>query len=208
MKMKTDCKPKRFRKYQEREETHRTSRSRVATPDWSIDLKRSVRGKGSFTVERRSATSTQLELSSTPMIIFWPNKHRTRHTYNKSGKERVNPPHNQRLRYHHRHVPLHHSHHPFHRGRVRHRVRRRLPPTFRIFQESTILICGGKIGLTRRKGRRRNGVGIGAEVHTAEERTLFAEGGGVELFGSGGEEDGGVVAEDAGENLRKIFSEA
>ena len=41
--------PKRLRKYHEREETHRTSRSRVATPDWSMDLKRRVRGKGSFT---------------------------------------------------------------------------------------------------------------------------------------------------------------
>ena len=50
MKMKMDCRPKRLRKYQEREETHWTSRSRVATPDWSIDLKRRVSGKGSFTV--------------------------------------------------------------------------------------------------------------------------------------------------------------
>ena len=49
--MKTDCRPKRLRKYHESEDTHRTSRSLVATPDWSIDLKRRVRGKGSFTVE-------------------------------------------------------------------------------------------------------------------------------------------------------------
>ena len=48
--MKTDCKPKRLRKYHDKLETHRTSRSRVATPDWSIDLKRMVNGKGSFTV--------------------------------------------------------------------------------------------------------------------------------------------------------------
>ena len=47
--MKTGWRPKRFRKYQEREETHRTSRSRVAMPDWSMDLKRMVSGKGSFT---------------------------------------------------------------------------------------------------------------------------------------------------------------
>ena len=51
MKMKTDCRPKRLRKYHDSEDTHRTSRSRVATPDWSIDLKRRVRGKGSFTIE-------------------------------------------------------------------------------------------------------------------------------------------------------------
>ena len=47
--MKTDCSPNRFRKYHERLDTHRTSRSRVMTPDCSIDLKRMVRGKGSFT---------------------------------------------------------------------------------------------------------------------------------------------------------------
>ena len=47
--MKTDCRPKRLRKYQDRDDTHRTSKSRVATPDWSIDLKRMVSGKGSFT---------------------------------------------------------------------------------------------------------------------------------------------------------------
>lgn len=49
MKIKTDCSPKRFRKYHDRLDTHRTSRSRVATPDCSIDLNRIVNGKGSFT---------------------------------------------------------------------------------------------------------------------------------------------------------------
>ena len=49
MKIKTDCSPKRLRKYHERLDTHRTSRSRVATPDCSIDLNRIVRGNGSFT---------------------------------------------------------------------------------------------------------------------------------------------------------------
>ena len=47
--MKTDCSPKRFRKYHDRLETHRTSKSRVATPDCNIDLNRIVRGNGSFT---------------------------------------------------------------------------------------------------------------------------------------------------------------
>ena len=53
IKMKTGCSPKRLRKYHEREDTHRTSRSRVAMPDCSMDLKRIVRGKGSFTVMGR-----------------------------------------------------------------------------------------------------------------------------------------------------------
>lgn len=48
----TDCKPIRLRKYQDRLDTHLTSRSRVITPDWSMDLKRIVKGKGSFTTTR------------------------------------------------------------------------------------------------------------------------------------------------------------
>ena len=49
MNIKTDCSPKRLRKYQDKLETHRTSKSRVATPDCNIDLNRMVRGNGSFT---------------------------------------------------------------------------------------------------------------------------------------------------------------
>lgn len=49
MNMKTDCSPNRLRKYQERLDTHRTSRSRVATPDCSMDLNLMVNGKGNFT---------------------------------------------------------------------------------------------------------------------------------------------------------------
>ena len=44
-------------------------------------------------------------------------------------------------------------------------------------------------------------MGVGAEVDASEERALFAEGGEGLLFGGAGEEDGGVVAEDAGEDL-------
>ena len=39
-----------------------------------------------------------------------------------------------------------------------------------------------------------------AEVYAVEEGALFAEGGESEFFGSGGEKDGEVVAEDAGED--------
>lgn len=39
----------RLRKYHDRLDTHLTSRSLVMTPDWSIDLKRMVKGKGNFT---------------------------------------------------------------------------------------------------------------------------------------------------------------
>lgn len=59
MNPKTDCKPIKLRKYQERLETHCTSRSRVMTPDCSMDLKRIVRGKGNFTAKRVSPSLTQ-----------------------------------------------------------------------------------------------------------------------------------------------------
>jgi len=51
IKMKTDCRPNKFKKYHDRLDTHRTSKSLVMTPDWSIDLKRIVSGKGSFTAQ-------------------------------------------------------------------------------------------------------------------------------------------------------------
>lgn len=47
--MKTDCSPNKLRKYHDKLETHRTSRSRVMTPDCNIDLNRMVNGNGNFT---------------------------------------------------------------------------------------------------------------------------------------------------------------
>lgn len=44
-------------------------------------------------------------------------------------------------------------------------------------------------------------MGVVAEVDAAQEGALFADGGEFELFGGAGEEDGGVMAEDAGEDL-------
>ena len=58
--MKTDCRPNRFKKYHDRLDTHRTSRSRVITPDCSMDLNRSVSGNGSFTVRSTSFLSASL----------------------------------------------------------------------------------------------------------------------------------------------------
>ena len=54
MKMKTGWRPKRLRKYQDREDTHRTSRSRVAMPDCSMDLNRIVNGNGNFTAPKNT----------------------------------------------------------------------------------------------------------------------------------------------------------
>ena len=67
--MNTDCNPNRLRKYHDKLDTHLTSRSRVATPDCSIDLKRMVNGNGSFTVrvcETLISLNVRLLLNSKP----------------------------------------------------------------------------------------------------------------------------------------------
>ena len=84
--MKTDCSPKRFRKYHDRLETHRTSKSRVATPDCNIDLNRIVRGKGSFTAWRMPCQRTG--------DTAWTSVTRSaRRTDNEAGKESIDPAH-------------------------------------------------------------------------------------------------------------------
>ena len=123
------------------------------------------------------------------------------HTDDKPREKSIDPTHNQRLRHHHRHIPLHHPHHPFHRRRIRHRVRGRFPPVPGIFEESAVFVRGDHIVLSGREGGGGDGVGVVAQVDAAEEGALFAEGGEFEFFGGAGEEDGGVVAEDAGEDL-------
>ena len=158
-------------------------------------MKRNVRGNGSFTANRHDI--------SNPLPL--PYKDRGL-TDNEPRKKRINPPHDQRLRNHHCHIPLHHAHHPFHRRRIRHRVRRRLAPVFGIFQKRAVLVGAGEVRFTGGEGGWGDGGGVGAEVHAAEEAALFAEGLGVELFGGRGEEDGSVVAKDAGEDLRGRFS--
>lgn len=52
------------------------------------------------------------------------------------------------------------------------------------------------------RGRELGGVGPG--IDAAEEGALFAKGGEGEFLGGGGEESGGVVAEDTGEDLRWV----
>lgn len=127
-------------------------------------------------------------------------------TYYKTCKESINPPHDQCLRDHHRHVPLHHPHHSLHRRRICHWVRCRFPPRIWIFQESAIFVSGRKVGLARSERRGGDNIGVRAEVDATKERALFAKGGGVEFLGSSGQEDSGIMAEDAGENLGIFFS--
>lgn len=70
MNIKTDCSPKRLRKYHDRLETHRTSRSWVATPDCSIDLNRIVKGNGSFTGWRPHISIQATLLTQAPKVVL------------------------------------------------------------------------------------------------------------------------------------------
>ena len=147
MKVKTDCNPKRFRKYHDKDDTHRTSRSLVATPDCNIDLNRIVNGKGSFTEEvgcQRTAHRDHISWWRTP-----------RPTDYVSTEKCVDPAHDQRLRYNHSHVALHHPHHCLHPGRIGHWICRWLALVFLVFEERPRLIGRDQKVLSGLEGRRR-----------------------------------------------------
>jgi hypothetical protein len=97
--------PKKLRKYHESEDTHRTSISGVSIPRCSIDLKPSVSGNGSLT--------DMLELVRALIKIECSNA-----TENETLKEKVDPAHDDHLRYHHHHLCLHPRHHTVHLTRV------------------------------------------------------------------------------------------
>lgn len=118
------------------------------------------------------------------------------HTDDKSGKEGIDPAHNQGLRNHHGHVPFHHAHHALHSRRVRHGVPSRFPSVFGVFKEGPVFVGRHQVRPTRGKGGGRDDVGVGAEIDAAQESALFAEGGKTLLFGNGCEQYRRVVAED------------
>lgn len=189
MNPKTDCKPIKFRKYHERLDTHWTSRSRVITPDWSIDLKRIVNGKGSFTIIAGQHISLPSAIVS--------------HTDHKSREERVDPAHYQSLRDHHHHVPLEHAHHSLHGSWIRHRVRGRLAAVVGVLEELSAAEAGDQVVFTSLKGLTvQDGACMVAEVNTAEERMAFARlGQGRSGLGGGVHQDCRIVAEDTGQDL-------
>lgn len=127
------------------------------TPDWSILLKRIVNGNGSFTITH--PTQSALFLPPQPQ----PPRHTSKLTNNKTAKKRINPPHNQRLRHHHRHVALEHIHHLVHSRRIRHRVRRRLSLVLRVLEELAAVVGRHEVVLARREGGQRELVEVGAE---------------------------------------------
>lgn len=190
MNPKTDCKPIKFRKYHDRLDTHWTSKSRVITPDWSIDLNRIVNGKGSF-------TTIAGQHISLPSAIACP---RTDH---ESREEGVDPAHDQSLRDHHHHVSLEHAHHSLHCGWIRHRVRRRLAAVVGVLEELSAAEAGDQVVFTGLKGLMvQDGACMVAEVNTTEKRMAFARlGQGRGGLGGRVHQDCRIVAEDTGQDL-------
>jgi len=146
--------------YHEREDTHRTSKSRVFTPLWSIDLNLMVNGNGSFTVTPSS------------LILSIPSRaEECGRTYHKSTEKSIYPPHNQRLRNNHCHISLDHVHHLVHASWVSHRVGWRLSHGFRVLEVGARLILLDKEVLPRHHGGKGDVVSICPKVDTPEEVT-------------------------------------
>lgn len=121
-------------------------------------------------------------------------------TDNISTEERIDPTHDQRIGNHHRHVILHHPHHPVHRTRVRQRVRGRLSLPIWILKEVSVLKPSRQGLAPLLKGPAGEDVVVVAEGDASDQAALLAHGRRVDFLGCRGEEDGGVVAEDAGED--------
>lgn len=189
MNPKTDCRPIKLRKYQERLDTHCTSRSQVMTPDCSMDLKRMVRGKGNFTVEPVSVSLAQWD-----QLV--PTDHEAR-------EEGIDPAHDQCLRNHHHHISLQHTHHSFHARRVSHGIRRRLATVVGIFQKCTATEACDHIVLADLEGLAvKHRTSIVSEVHTSEKGKALAR------FGKSSwrlwcrvHQDRRIVAENSGQDL-------
>jgi len=102
--------PKKLRKYQDNDETHRTSISGVSIPRCNMDLKPRVKGNGSLT-SFLDLKFPGFEGTKSPLTEY------------KALKEKVYPSHNNHLGNHHNHLSFHARHHAIHGGGVRHRVR-------------------------------------------------------------------------------------
>lgn len=165
--------------------------SLVATPACSILLNLIVNGNGSRTMSHQSGPALRLCDQAGP-------------TDDKAAEESVDPAHDERLRYQHRHVALHHAHHALHGRRIRHGVRGRLSLPLRFLQEGAVLVRGDEIVLAGLERGGRDGVGVGAQVDAAEEGALFADGGELLFLGRRLHEDCCVVAEDAGQDLKDV----
>lgn len=125
-------------------------------------------------------------------------------TNNKATEERIDPAHDQGLRHNHRHIPLHHAHHALHGGRIGHGVRGRLALGLGVLQEGAALEGGHEVVLARREGRVREHGRVLPEVDPALQTALFAKARQVGFLGRGGDEDGDIVAQDAGQDLRGL----
>lgn len=101
--------------------------------------------------------------------ISYTNDHLSRkHTYNESTKERINPPHNHRLRHNHHHIALHHIHHPVHRIWIGHGVLWRLILCAWVLEEGTRLEGLDEVVFAGGEGGEWDGIGVSARVDGAE----------------------------------------
>lgn len=123
------------------------------------------------------------------------------HTQHEASEKGVDPPHDQRLRHHHRHVPFHRAHHALHGRGIRHGIRLGLTAGVRVGEESAVFVCSGEISSACGEGGGREDGAVGSEVDAAEEGALLAKLGEGERFWGGLEEDAEVVSEDSCEYL-------
>ena len=121
-------------------------------------------------------------------------------TYDVAAEKGVDPAHNQRIWDNHGHVVLHHPHHPLHLARIRYWVRRRLAHLLGLLQKGAVLVARDEGLAPVLKRLFGEDVVVGSQGHAAAEGALLAHAPDVELLDGGGHEDGGVVAQDAGED--------
>ena len=119
-----------------------------------------VNGNGSFTVI--STLSTYVNISNAGECS--PTNH-------KSTEKGINPPHDQRLRNNHRHIPLDHIHHLVHAGWISHRVGWGLSHGIGVLEVGAGLILLDKEVLPGHHGGKGDVVAIRTEVDTSEEIT-------------------------------------
>ena len=108
-----------------------------------MDLKRRVKGKGSFTENDDGLAMHWIGLAVDVRVLphvckgcrksLGSETKQQQHTYDESGKESVYPAHDQCLRDHHGHVALHHTHHALHGGWVAHGVAGGFPSVVWVF---------------------------------------------------------------------------
>jgi hypothetical protein len=166
--------------------------------------------KESQEVPRQTRNPSDVEISSANTRL----QHRLELRSQREGQlhddiareEGVDPAHDQTLRHHHSDLALHHAHHAFHGGRVSHGVTLGLAAHVGLGEESAVLVGLDHVGLAGSEGGGRELLVVVAEVDAAHERALLAHDIDGLRLGSGLQESGEVVSQDASEDLRGAVS--